>query len=55
MERTRAIDQELAPARNQYTRDVRALLTPKQISDGCIPPAPGGPPGGRRGRRPPGV
>lgn len=54
MESGRAIDQELAPARKQYMQDVRALLTPEQISAGCIPPPPGGPPGGRRGGPPPG-
>jgi Spy/CpxP family protein refolding chaperone len=54
MESQRAIDEELAPARKQFTQDVRALLTPEQISAGCIPPPPGGPPGGRRGGPPPG-
>jgi Spy/CpxP family protein refolding chaperone len=53
MESGRAIQQELAPARKQFSQDVRALLTPEQVSAGCIPPPPGGPPGGRRGGRPP--
>ena len=52
MDRSKAINDELAPARKDFHEAVVKLLTPQQVSDGCIPPAPGGAPfGGRRGGR----
>jgi Spy/CpxP family protein refolding chaperone len=58
METSKPINDELAPSRKEYVTTVVGLLTPSQIAAGCIPPAPGGPPPGGRGRggppRPPG-
>ena len=52
MEQGRSINEELAPARRDYHEAVVKFLTPQQVADGCVPPAPGGgPPGGRRGGR----
>ena len=45
MEQGKAINEELAPARKDYHEAVVKFLTPQQVADGCIPPAPGG---GRR-------
>ena len=53
MEQGRAINEELAPARKDFHDAVVKLLTAQQVADGCIPPAPGGPMGGRRGGPPP--
>jgi len=54
MESGRAIGDALAPARQEFDKEVRGFLTEQQIASGCIPPAPGGPPpGGRRGGPPP--
>jgi Spy/CpxP family protein refolding chaperone len=54
MEQGKPINDELAPARKDYHEAVVKFLTPQQVADGCIPPAPGGgPPGGRRGGPPP--
>lgn len=54
METGRPINEALAPARKDYHDAVEKLLTPQQIADGCIPPAPGGGPPmrGRRGGPP---
>jgi len=52
MDQGKAINDELAPARKDFHEAVVKLLTPQQVADGCIPPAPGGgPPLGGRGRR----
>lgn len=52
MDQSKAINDELAPARKDFHEAVVKLLTSQQVSDGCIPPAPGGGPfGGRRGGR----
>jgi hypothetical protein len=52
MDQGKAINDELAPARKDFHEAVVKLLTPQQVADGCIPPAPGGgPPFGARGRR----
>jgi len=52
MDQSKAINDELAPARKDFHEAVVKLLTPQQVADGCIPPAPGGGPfGGRRGGR----
>jgi len=52
MDQGKAINDELAPARKDFHEAVVKLLTPQQVADGCIPPAPGGgPPFGGRGRR----
>jgi hypothetical protein len=54
MESGRSINEALAPARKDFSQDVQKVLTPAQIANGCIPPAPGGgPPMGRRGGPPP--
>lgn len=53
MDQGKAINDELAPSRKDFHEAVVKLLTPQQVADGCIPPAPGGGPpfGGRRGGR----
>jgi len=54
MDQGRAINNELLPARKEFHDAVVKLLSAQQVADGCIPPAPGGPPGrGRRGGPPP--
>jgi Spy/CpxP family protein refolding chaperone len=53
MESGRPIVEALAPARRDFSQAVQKLMTPEQIAAGCIPPAPGGPMGGRRGGPPP--
>ena len=56
METSKPINDELAPSRKEYATTVIGLLTPSQIASGCVPPAPGGPPPGGRGRGgPPGA
>jgi Spy/CpxP family protein refolding chaperone len=50
METGKPIGDALAPARKEYETTVVGLLTSSQIAAGCIPPAPGGPPPGGRGR-----
>lgn len=52
MQTGKAISDELAPARKEFHDSVEKLLTSAQIAAGCIPSAPGGPPGGRRGGPP---
>jgi Spy/CpxP family protein refolding chaperone len=53
MDQSRAINEALAPSRKEFSESVIKLLTPSQIAEGCIPPAPGGPMfGGRRGGPP---
>jgi len=52
MDQGRPINDSLAPARKEFHDNVVKLLTQAQIDAGCIPPAPGGPPGGRRGGPP---
>ncbi len=55
MQQGKSINDELAPYRKQFGETVVAYLTPAQLAQGCVPPAPGGgPPGGRRGGPPPG-
>ena len=54
MEQSKAINDHLAPARQEFDDAVTKLLTASQIANGCIPPAPGSGPGGRRGGPPPG-
>src|SRR5262249_45889875 len=44
MDQGKGINDELAPARKDFHEAVVKLLTAQQVSDGCIPPAPGGSP-----------